>query len=34
MRNQFTQFKILVKILPLEDQIIEIDEKIIEERNE
>ena len=34
MRNQFTQFKILVKILALEDQIIEIDEKIIEERNE
>ena len=34
MKNQFTLFKNLVKMLPLEKQIIEIDEKIIEVRNE
>ena len=34
MRNQFTEFKTLLKILPLEDQIIEIDDKIIQVRNE
>ena len=34
MKNQFTLFKNLVKMLPLEEQIIEIDEKIIEVRNE
>ena len=30
MRNQFAQFENLVKMLPLEVQIIEIDEKISE----
>ena len=34
MRNQFTEFKTLLKILPLQGQIIEIDEKINEVRNE
>ena len=34
MRNQFTEFKTLLKILPLQVQIIEIDEKINEVRNE
>ena len=34
MRNQFTQFKNLVKMLPLEEQIIEIEDKINEVRNE
>ena len=34
MKNQFTQFKNLVKMLPLEEQIIEIEDKINEVRNE
>ena len=34
MRNQFTEFKTLLKILPLEDQISEINVKIIQVRNE
>ena len=34
MRNQFTEFKTLLKILPLQVQMIEIDEKINEVRNE
>ena len=34
MRNQFTEFKTLLKILPLEDQISEINDKIIQVRNE
>lgn len=33
MRNQIAEFKTSLKILPLEDQITEIDEKIIEVRN-
>ena len=34
MRNQFTQFKNLVNMLPLEEHIIEIKDKINEVRNE
>ena len=34
MRNQFRQFNDLVKMLPLEEQIIEIKDKINEVRNE
>ena len=34
MRNQFRQFNDLVKMLPLEEQIIEIKDKINELRNE
>ena len=34
MRNQFTEFKTLLKILLLEDQISEISDKIIQVRNE
>ena len=34
MRNQFTEFKTLLKILLLEDQISEINDKIIQVRNE
>ena len=34
MRSQFTEFKNLLKILPLEHQTTEINEKIIQLRNE
>ena len=34
MCNQLTEFKTLLKILPLEEQISEINDKIIEVRNE
>ena len=34
MSNQFTEFKTLLKILPLKEEIAEIEDKIIEARNE
>ena len=34
MRNHFTEFTTLLKILPLQDQIKEIEDKIIQVRNE
>lgn len=34
MRNHFTEFTTLLKILPLQDQIKEIEDKIIQVKNE